>query len=175
LIDLARRSIEHALDHGSPLPVELADFPRWMTRHRGVFVTLRRAGQLRGCVGNLAALEPLVVAVCRHAYNAGFRDPRFPPLRREDLSGLHVHISILSPTEAIEASSESELAAALRPGIDGVVLSDPPFHGTFLPSMWDRLATPEEFLAALKRKAGMAPGHWSDSLRAERYTATEVG
>jgi len=175
LLDLARSSIRHGLSHRRPQPVEPLDFPAALRAPRAVFVTLSRDGQLRGCIGHLEACQALVQDVAENAFSAAFRDPRFPPLRADELAGLEIHISVLSPPEPLPVTSEADLLRQIRPGIDGLILEDRGHRGTFLPAVWESLTLPEQFLAHLKQKAGLAPDYWSDTIRVARYTAEAFG
>ena len=166
---LAREAIAHGLREGQPPRLDLARYPAALTEPRASFVTLHRAGELRGCTGSLEPDGPLVVGVARNAYRAAFEDPRFPPLAGWEVEGLEVSVSLLSPLEPIRAGSEAELLASLRPGVDGLVLREGRRTATFLPAVWESLPDPREFLHALERKAGLAAGHWSPALRFERY------
>lgn len=142
--------------------------------HRACFVTLRYHDALRGCIGSLTATEPLIDNVAHNAHSAAFNDTRFEPVNAEELEGLTIHISILSETQAIEFSSEQELLLQLRPGIDGLLLSDGHYRGTFLPSVWKQLPAPDDFFRQLKIKAGLVEDYWSDSLKIERYTVESI-
>jgi uncharacterized protein len=175
LLDLARRSIAHGLDHGAPLRVDPDDYPESLRTERAAFVTLHRHGELRGCIGHLEACQPLVQDVAENAYAAAFRDPRFPPLSRQEWAGLAVHISVLTPPEPMTFGSEADLLAQLRPGIDGLILSEGSARGTFLPSVWESLPQPRDFLKHLKRKAGLPADHWSERIRVARYTTESFG
>lgn len=175
LLDLARRSIAHGLDHGTALRVDPADYPEPLRAERAAFVTLHRDGELRGCIGHLEACQALVSDVAENAFAAAFRDPRFPPLTRQEASRLAVHISVLSPAEPMTFSSEADLLAQIRPGVDGLILRDGFARGTFLPSVWESLPQPRDFLNHLKRKAGLPTDHWSDRIRVERYTTESFG
>jgi AmmeMemoRadiSam system protein A len=175
LLDLARSSIRHGLADHRPQPVEPRDYPAALREPRAAFVTLERDGQLRGCIGHLEACQTLVEDVAENAFSAAFRDPRFPPLRADELADLEVHISVLSPPEPLPVESESDLLRRLRPGIDGLILEDDGHRGTFLPAVWESLPQPEQFLAHLKRKAGLPTEYWSDSVRVSRYTAEAFG
>ena len=84
-----------------------------------------------------------------------------------------VNYSITQP-EPIKFSSEQDLLHQLRPKIDGLILTDHGHRGTFLPSVWDQLPTPELFWSHLKLKAGLPPDHWSDTLQVARYTAESI-
>lgn len=175
LLDLARRSIAHGLDTGRALPVALDGLPPVLAADGAAFVTLLLAGRLRGCIGHLEPVGPLAVDVSENAYAAAFRDPRFPPVRAPELDLLHVEVSVLTPSEPIAFGSEEELLAALRPGIDGVILAEGARRGTFLPSVWEQLPEPAEFLRHLKLKAGLAAGYWSPRLTASRYRTESFG
>jgi len=175
LLQVARNSIRHGLASGTPLRVNAREFPSALQPPRATFVTLHRAGDLRGCIGTLTATRPLVEDVAWHAFAAAFEDPRFPPVHESEMEQLDIEISILSPAEALAAASEEELLGKLRVGIDGLILQQGPRRATFLPSVWEQLANPREFLAHLKLKAGLPPDYWSDTLRFERYVTTSFG
>ena len=169
LLDLARDSIRHGLENGRPLHIKAEDYPPSLQAQRAVFVTLNRRGALRGCIGHLEAIQPLVTDVVENAFASAFRDPRFPPLVAAEFDDLEIHISVLSPATPMTFSSEADLLRQLRPGIDGLILEDEPCRGTFLPSVWESLPQPLEFLRNLKMKAGLPPDHWSDKVRVYRY------
>jgi len=170
LLSLARASIRHGLETGRPLAVDTKAFDPALQKRRAAFVTLNERGQLRGCIGSLEAYRPLVADVAENAFNAAFRDPRFPPVTPREFPDLRIHISVLSEPEPLAFRDEAELLASLRPGIDGLILEDRGLRGTFLPSVWEQLPDKREFLAHLKLKAGLPPDHWSPTLRVWRYT-----
>jgi AmmeMemoRadiSam system protein A len=169
LLQLARRSIRHGLETGRPAPIE-ENLPESLRENGAAFVTLHKHDQLRGCIGSLEAYRPLAEDVAAHAFDAAFRDPRFPPVSADEFEDLHIHIEVLNPAEPITFSSEANLLTQLRPGIDGLILSEGNRKGTFLPTVWESLTTAEEFLGQLKLKAGLPAGYWSDTLKVERYT-----
>ncbi len=170
LLQVARDSIAHGLRTGRPLAVDPADFDPELQERRASFVTLNRHGRLRGCIGHLEAIQPLVADVAENAFNAAFRDPRFPPLTAGEFDDLEVHISVLSPPEPLAFDSEADLLEKIRPGVDGLILEEGPYRGTFLPSVWEQLPERGQFLAQLKMKAGLPPDYWSDTLKVYRYT-----
>lgn len=170
LLKLARESIAHGLQTGQVLPVDLSAYEPALTDKAASFVTLQRQGQLRGCIGMLEAQRPLVEDISENAFAAAFRDPRFPPLSAHEFTDLDLHISILSPAQALHFTSEQELLARLQPGIDGLILQEGYRRGTFLPSVWEQLPQPSQFLRHLKQKAGLPADYWSDTLKAYRYT-----
>ncbi len=170
LLTLARESIRHGLTHRASPDVAPDDFPADLRQPLATFVTLLIAGNLRGCVGSLEGTRALVVDVAQNAYAAAFTDPRFAPLKPPELPLLDLHISVLSPPQPMTFHSQEELVRQLRPGIDGLILEENGRRGTFLPSVWERLAHPQEFLQQLKRKTGLPEDYWSQTLRVKRYT-----
>jgi len=171
LLAIARESIVHGLEHGIPLTVGEDSLTGIVGQPRGSFVTLRQQAKLRGCVGALEAIRPLAEAIAVAAFNAAFRDSRFPPLREPELHETSIEISVLSPLEPIEASSEAALLAGLEIGVEGLLLEEGVHHATLLPKVWEQLSEPTEFLQALKMKAGLPAGYWSETLRFHRYRA----
>jgi len=169
LLELAERSICHGLEKASSVPVDPADYPEKFRQQRACFVTLNRLGVLRGCIGHLKAIQPLVSDVAENAYSAAFRDPRFNPLDSSELAGLELHISVLTPAKSMKFASQSDLLEKLRPGVDGLILRLGQQQGTFLPSVWDSLPDSHSFLAHLKLKAGLPRDYWSDDIEVFRY------
>ena len=173
LLALARASIRAGLG-GERLRVAVEEFAPALAEQRASFVTLNLSGRLRGCMGTLEARRALVLEVVEMAHAAAYRDPRFPALGVEEFERIELHISVLSPPQPLAFASEDELLGQLRPGIDGLILSERHARGTFLPSVWEQLPEPREFLARLKQKAGLGPDHWSDAIRVERYTTESI-
>lgn len=175
MLETARASIRHGLETGTPLRVDVAAYPPELQAQRASFVTLNRGGQLRGCIGHLEAIQPLIADIAENAFAAAFQDPRFPPLDPREYADLSVHISVLSPPEPMHFSSEEDLLRQLQPGVDGLILSDGGYRGTFLPSVWESLPQPRQFLNELKRKAGLPSDYWSDTLQVARYHTESFG
>jgi len=175
LLALAGRSIRHTLATGKALAVDPAAQAPELAEPGASFVTLRlKAGELRGCIGSSRAWRPLMVDIASNAAGAAFEDPRFAPLRPEELDGLWLSISVLTAPEPLPAASEAELLAKIRPGQDGLVLSTGERAGVLLPQVWEMLPAPRDFLAALKEKAGLARDHWSPSLFVLRFESVTV-
>ncbi len=174
LLNLASGSIQNGLQYGAALEVDPSGYPDRFRRNGACFVTLKIRGRLRGCIGTLEGTRPLVVDLAENAYKAAFSDPRFPALTLDEFRFLEMDISILSPPEPILFSSEADLVQKVRPGIDGLILEDGMRRGTFLPSLWDTLSDPWEFVRELKRKAGFDPDYWSDTLKVQRYTTETI-
>lgn len=175
LLDLARDSIRHGLAYGKPVPVELGNLPVELAVKRATFVTLERVGALRGCIGCLEALRSLAADIAANAYAAAFRDPRFAPVTANEIDELEIHISLLTRAEPIAFSSEADVIAQLIPGVDGLILEERLKRGTFLPSVWDTLADPKDFLRQLKLKAGLPARYWSETLKIYRYRTEIIG
>lgn len=175
LIQIARRSIETGLSSGRPLVVVPSEVHRDLKAVRASFVTLQLHGKLRGCIGHLEAVQPLAVDVAENAFAAAFRDPRFAPLSEQEWPDVDLHLSLLTPPQAMRFSDEADLLRQLQPGIDGLIIQDGPNRGTFLPSVWDSLPQAEDFLIHLKRKAGLAANHWSDHVEVYRYQSESFG
>jgi AmmeMemoRadiSam system protein A len=174
LLDLARDSIRFGVRNGKPIPVELSGLPAELTVQRATFVTLESNGVLRGCIGCLVAIRPLAADIAENAYAAAFRDPRFPPVTAAEVEELDIHLSLLTPAQPMTFLSEADLIGQLQPDVDGLILEDGPRRGTFLPSVWESLPDPSDFLRHLKRKAGLPADYWSDTLKISRYRTETV-
>jgi hypothetical protein len=112
--------------------------------------------------------------VVQHAFNAAFRDWRFPRLNWLDLAGLSLSVSVLTPPVPMHFDSEADLLRQLRPGVDGLIIEDQGQRSLFLPSVWEELADPRHFLMSLKLKAGLRAEHFSPAFRAQRFRSIEV-
>lgn len=142
----------------------------WLREPGASFVTLRMDAALRGCIGSIEARRALGEDVAGNAHAAACRDPRFPPVAPHEHPRLQVEVSVLSLREPFEAANEADAARQLRPGIDGVCLEFDGAAATFLPQVWEGLPDPREFLAQLRRKAGLPEAFWHPQLRLSRYT-----
>ena len=170
LLDIAHKAILQGLAKRGSWSPPMQDYAGELSSPGASFVTLTRQGNLRGCIGSLQAARPLVQDVANNAYAAAFSDPRFPPLRKDELAGLTIRVSVLGSPERMHFRDRDDLMQQLRPGIDGLILEEGPMHGTFLPSVWESVPDPDQFLRHLNHKAGLPPDYWSDTLRISRYT-----
>ncbi len=134
------------------------------------FVTLKQYGALRGCMGTLEPQRSLWEDVHANALAAAFRDPRFPPLTRDELAITQIEVSVLSESRALTAQTEAEALAQLQPNLHGVILEYERQRATFLPQVWQDFPDKRAFLEALKRKAGLAPNFWSPDIKIRVYT-----
>jgi AmmeMemoRadiSam system protein A len=167
LLEVARQSIASVLDGKTP-NWSADQFDDTLRRPAGAFVTLRtRSGDLRGCIGSIRAMEPLYKAVASSAVSAAFRDPRFSPVRAEELPSLELEISVMGPIEPVRDPAEIEV------GRDGLIISRGRDAGLLLPQVaseygWDR----QTLLDETCRKAGLAAGCWRlPETRVERFSA----
>jgi uncharacterized protein len=167
LLEVARQSIAAVLDGKTP-NWSAEQFDEILRMQAGAFVTLRtRSGDLRGCIGSIRAVEPLYKAVASSAVSAAFRDPRFPPIRAEELPRLELEISVMGPIEPVRDPAEIEV------GRDGLIISRGRQAGLLLPQVaseygWDR----QTFLDETCRKAGLPPACWRlPETRVERFSA----
>lgn len=166
LLPIARAAIAGALGRG----VDASEEAPWLQERGACFVTLTQAGQLRGCIGTLEARRTLLADVKGNAVAAALNDPRFAPLRAIELALTRIEVSLLSPLQPMTYDSEAQALAQLQPGVDGVMLEFERYRSTFLPQVWAQLPTVPEFMAHLKRKAGLPPDFWAAGLRLSRYT-----
>ena len=166
LLAHARRAIESLFTQhtGHALP----DAP-FFDQPGATFVTLRRASELRGCIGSLQDDRPLREDVASNARAAALRDPRFEPLSATELDGLSIEVSLLSLPQPLAFRDEDDLVRQLAESRDGVILEAGRCRSTFLPQVWEQLPNARDFLRHLKEKAGLAPDHWSTDLRVSRY------
>lgn len=174
LLGIARESIRYGLKHGKALPITLEDYNTTLRQTRASFVTLKLHRELRGCIGTLTASRPLAKDVAHNAFAAAFRDPRFSNLTGGEFPLLEYHLSILSPPHSFLVNDEADLLEKLQPGIDGLVLAEGKHHSTFLPSVWESLPAPIQFVRHLKIKAGLGADHWSDTIRFQRYSVEDI-
>ncbi len=169
LLSIARASISTALGR----PHAVAENADWLHEPGASFVTLTQQGELRGCIGTVQAHRTLLADAKANAVAAALRDRRFAPLTLRELAATRIEVSLLSPMQTLRFESETHALAQLQPGIDGVLLEFEPYRSTFLPQVWEHLPTPSEFMAHLKRKAGLPPDFWAEGLRLQRYTVTK--
>lgn len=138
------------------------------------FVTLRSAGELRGCIGSIVARRALGEDVAQNARAAVLADRRFEPVGEHELVQIEIELSLLTLPEPLPVGSRAELLEALVPGVDGLVLEEHGHRATFLPAVWAQLPDPESFVVQLERKAGLAAGSWSTARRHYRYRTESI-
>ncbi len=159
LVRLARRAVELSFEEKL---VKLEDklcgnASGVLAEKMGIFVTIHTypEKELRGCIGIPYPLKELCKAVVSSAISAAFEDPRFPPLRRDELEKVVFEVSVLTPPERIEYSNPDELLEKIVPFVDGLILEVGDARGLFLPQVWEQLPDKETFLSHLCLKAGL--------------------
>lgn len=161
LLKLARDTIELYAREGRRLEPETED-PE-LRENKGVFVTLEKKGQLRGCIGHIEPIQPLYLDVRDNAINAAFSDPRFRSVDVSELKEIEIEVSVLTLPELITADSPEEYLKKIQSGIDGIILN---YHGrgaTYLPQVWEKIPEKEEFLSSLCSKALLSEDCWRES------------
>ena len=154
LLELARRAVAEAVSLEKP--AEAIPHSGVFAEKRGVFVTIHARGRLRGCIGVIEAFEPLGVSIARCAVSAAFEDPRFSPVTAEELPGLQIELSLLSPPEPI-------LPRNIEIGKHGLLISQAAKRGLLLPQVAvQHKFSREQFLEETCRKAGLAPYAWQE-------------
>lgn len=164
LLDLARRAISSAVIEKRIL--DFSPYPSALTQPAGAFVTLHRDGQLRGCVGQAEACDPLGDAVARAAINAALHDSRFPAVEADEVRSLGIEISVLSPPESIAPET-------ILPGRHGLLIVKGEHRGLLLPQVAaGRQWSWQHFLEETCAKAGLARDAWRDpATRVFAFTA----
>lgn len=160
LLKIARNAIRVRLGLE---PIDLPEETESLRREYATFVTLKKRGALRGCIGSLVPIGGVHQSIGENAVKAAFYDSRFPPLALEELDDVHIDISILTPSELLTYQDSADLIEKLRPGIDGVTIRKGAAAATFLPQVWEQLPVPELFLEHLCQKAGLSRTAWRDS------------
>ena len=158
LLVLARESIRMRLLDAhelTPTHEQYPDSKFW--QNQGVFVTLTEHGELRGCIGTIMPVSPLVQAVASNALSAAFGDPRFEPIEEAEFADLCIEISLLSVPAELAFSSLADVQSKLATTHPGVILRRGACQATFLPQVWEQLPDVNGFLEALCHKAGLRP------------------
>jgi len=165
LLEIARTALRNAVEPhypppSLPAPGKLGEEPA------GAFVTLRQGGELRGCVGQIEAAEPLASVVAHAAESAGLHDPRFPPVAAGEIASLEIEISVLSPLRPIRPEE-------IEVGKHGLVVSQGKCRGVLLPQVAvEHGLSAERFLEETCRKGGMGRNAWkSPETRIQGFTA----
>ncbi|MBI3010723.1 MAG: AmmeMemoRadiSam system protein B [Candidatus Omnitrophica bacterium] len=159
LVAAARQALVKALDPQRPVkPVILEEYPE-LKRASGLFVTLRKSGALRGCIGRTQAKDSLASLIETVALEAAFNDPRFPPVEAKELASVQIEVSVLSPPKRLNQLED------LIAGRDGVILEHAKGRGLFLPQVWEETGWSRvEFLEELaSQKAGLRPQDWQQA------------
>ena len=169
ILNIVKKTILSAINGEEFIP---RDIPSVLTQYGASFVTLKRNGQLRGCIGSIYPTKPLILDLIDNAKNAAFQDPRFEPLSAEELVDLEVSISILSSIERINFKDERDLLSKIYP--HGVIIAERDRRAVYLPVVWEQLPERDVFLNSLKEKAGLPPNYFSRTLEAYKFDALSI-
>lgn len=161
LLNIARAALTAAAEERVKPWLDLEALPPKLREERACFVTLNEYGDLRGCTGTLYARRPLAQEVNSTTIQTALSDPRFEPVRAEEVPHIQIEISVLTPPTRLEFRAPVELLRQLRPNIDGVLIQSVGGHrATLLPQVWERYPNPADFLSVLCQKAGLPANAW---------------
>ncbi len=163
LLRLAREAMECAVRGQVLPPLDIKSLTPLLQANGSSFVTLTIDDDLRGCIGALEAYQPLAEDVREHAVSAALHDPRFPPVRENELNRIKLEVSRLTAPHLLEYSSSEDLLKKLNPHVDGVILRDNFRRATFLPQVWEKIPDPAEFLSHLCQKMGVRANTWREA------------
>lgn len=160
LVKLARKAIEVYLNEKRVLNIP-DDTPDTLKEDMGTFVTLNRGAELRGCIGYPEPVKPLVKAVIEVAISAATQDPRFPPVKPDEMKEITVEVSVLTKPRLLEVDKPLDYPEKIKIGEDGLIVETGFYRGLLLPQVatewrWDA----EEFLGNTCMKAGLSPDCW---------------
>jgi len=170
ILELVKKSILSGFSNQDFIPHNI---PTVLTQYGASFITLKRQGLLRGCIGSIYPTKPLVLDLIDNAKNAAFQDTRFKPLEPHELNDLEISISILSSIEKIPFKDERDLLSKIFP--HGIILADRDKRAVYLPVVWDQLPEKTIFLNSLKEKAGLPPNYFSKTIEAYKFDTTVIG
>lgn len=167
LLTLVRTTITNHLSGGEPVSPAgispLLDNKKFQEK-RGVFVTLHKAGHLRGCIGYPLPIKPLLEAVMDNALSAAMEDSRFPSVEASELEAIEIEISVLTVPKTVAGPEEVEV------GRDGIIISKGFNRGLLLPQVpveqgWDR----REYISYGCQKAGLPADEWQRGVKIETF------
>ncbi len=178
ILALAKAAIFTAVGHPTDLNLTqlLTDYPKLQERG-ATFVTITQGTQhhLRGCIGSLQAYRPLYQDILHNAKAAALKDPRFSPLRPDELREIAIEVSLLTSPQPLSYTSIDDLKQKLHPKVDGVILKHHHHRATYLPQVWEQLPHFEEFFHSLCRKAGLASDCLKYHPHIETYQVVKYG
>ncbi len=156
LLNIARTTIEEYIKNDKKTDFNVKDGE--LKKEKGVFVTIHKDGQLRGCIGSIFPQDKLYKSVRDMAIQSSIKDPRFPPVRPEEIAGLKIEISVLSVPKKIKTAGEIKL------GRDGVIVKRGLRQGVYLPQVANETGWSKEkfFNSLCSQKAGLPEEAWKD-------------
>ncbi|WP_456402374.1 AmmeMemoRadiSam system protein A [Persephonella sp.] len=161
LVSLSRTAVEEYLKSNIIIDLQEVPYENWKKKGAS-FVTIenRYTGSLRGCIGSIIPVRELYKDVIHNAVSAAVRDPRFNPLKLEELPEVKFKVSVLSFPEELHFKDPYDLVNKVEPFKDGLILKYEDYQGTFLPDVWKQIPDKQLFLSNLCAKAGMPPDCW---------------
>jgi len=146
-----------------------------LNKEGAVFVTLRTKenDELRGCIGSLSAYRPLYKDIIFNAQASALKDPRFNPLKKEELNTIKIEVSLLSQPQPLSYKNSKDLETKIKPLIHGVTLRQGMNRATYLPSVWEELSDFNTFFGSLCQKAGLKKDCLDKHPELFTYTATK--
>ncbi len=170
ILKLCRLSINSKFDKNE---IEVK-FPYVFYEPGASFVTLEKNNMLRGCIGSIIAQRSLIEDLIINSQNAAFRDPRFKPVEKDEVSELDIAVSLLSTPKSMKFDSEQDLLDKIVPFKDGIIIRDGNYQAVYLPSVWEQLPDKKEFLNSLKVKAGLPRNYFSETFEAYRFETVYI-
>jgi uncharacterized protein (TIGR00296 family) len=170
LLKLARETIEKFVKNEKlEKPYK---YPKALDEKCGVFCTIVKNGNLRGCIGIPYPIMPLIKATLSAAISACSEDPRFRPIREAELDKIKIEISVLTEPKLIEVKKPEEYLENIKISEDGLIIEYGPYSGLLLPQVateynWDA----ETFLNHLCMKAGLSEGMWREGVKIYKFQA----
>lgn len=174
LLQIAREALKEAVVGHKIYHPERDEFGEVLFDKGAAFVTLKKNGRLRGCIGSIKATKAIAADIADNAYAAALHDSRFRPVEPEELPEITFSIALLTNLEEMRFDSYADLLAQIKPNIDGLLIKDGQREGVFLPAVWESLPDKDEFMTELKIKAGLSPTYWSDRVRVFRFRSVEI-
>lgn len=162
LLEIAKKTIHEKLDLAFKTKTNLENIlnKEALYEKQGTFVTLHKNGDLRGCIGTLQPNESIIDGIKGNAINAAFKDPRFTPVKQDEINKIDIEISILTKPEKLKYKGADDLLLKLKPKTDGVIIHKNYHKATFLPQVWDQLSDKKDFLSHICIKAGLPSNEW---------------
>lgn len=163
LVKLAKDTIKYYLDNGK-IMVKPTDYPIELDEELGVFVTLNKNHNLRGCIGYAEPIKPTIDATMEVALSAAFNDPRFNEVTEKEFDDLDFEVTVLTKPEVIEVSHYDQYFDEIEIGRDGLIIQKGYAKGLLLPQVAvENAFTKEEFLEHTCMKAGISTDSWMDA------------
>lgn len=150
--------------------LDKSTIPKKLFKWHACFVTIRKRGELRGCIGTIVPHNTLYDSIIENSIGAAARDPRFPPVTKDELKDLTFEVTVLSEPKEIKYKTTEELLLQIKN--KGVIIKKSFYTAVFLPQVWKHFEIPEDFISSLCRKAGLPSDEWKNlSLNVQVFEA----